>query len=777
VVVADISQPGNEEDQGQANPDRLTIDFQVLFAESPEVLLVLRPDSPRFTMVAATNARLRATHTTRDSLGRGLFEVFPDNPDDPEVTGTSNLRASLERVLATRQPDTMAVQKYDIRGADGRFETKYWSPKNLPVLSPQGEVEYILHRVEDVTELVRASELGAVLRGREHEMQREVINRSNELAAALRELRATNLKLAETDVAKTTFFSNISHEFRTPLTLILGTLQEELSTNVHNLPPQSRLQIQTAHRNCLRLLKLVNTLLDFARVEAGRMQANYQPTDLAVLTTELTANFTSAVERGGLTLTVDCAPLPEPIYVDHEMWEKIVLNLLSNAFKHTFKGGIAVRLVWQDGSVQFCVEDSGIGIAPADVPHLFDRFHRIQGAASRTHEGSGIGLALVKELVQLHAGLIEVQSEVGRGTRFTVTLQAGTAHLPADKIGRAEDSQATGQFAAAALQEALRWIPAAPDVLASEHAQKASKAPSWKIPRPVILLADDNADMRAYVTRLLGPLYDVRAVPDGQAALEAALAAPPDLVLTDVMMPRLDGFGLLRALRADRRTQSLPIILLSARAGEDAAVAGLDTGADDYLVKPFSARELLARVRTHVELGWQRRAWADELELRVKQRTARLEVQVQWLNLLDQMTLAIAGRQDPRSVFQLVIRQVEAQLPADVCWIGLPDEETLWEALGAELFYAPDVSAESPRLPPELSELGLRAIVATPLRAEGALLGVLLAGRREPESFSGGECEFLRQLSERLAITALRGQSRESLQPAYVSLARTSSRQ
>ena len=445
--MADLSKPGNGEGRAQGHADsveRLPVDFPLLFAESPEVLLVLLPDAPRFAMVAATNARLRATHTTRDSLGRGLFEVFPDNPDDPEVSGTSNLRASLERVLQTRQPDTMAVQKYDIRGADGRFETKYWSPRNLPVLSPHGEVRYILHRVEDVTELVRASEVGEVLRGREHAMEREVISRSNELAQALCELRATNLKLAEVDAAKTIFFGNISHEFRTPLTLILGTLQEELAANAQILPPHSRLQLQTAHRNSLRLLKLVNTLLDFARVEAGRTQANYRPTDLGVLTLELAANFTSAVERGGLTLTIDCPPLPEPVYVDHEMWEKIVLNLISNAFKHTFKGGITVRLTWQDGGPRFSVEDSGIGIAPEDVPHLFDRFHRIQGAASRTHEGSGIGLALVKELVQLHGGRIEVQSKVGQGSRFTVTLQAGKAHLPADKVGLATERPCNG---------------------------------------------------------------------------------------------------------------------------------------------------------------------------------------------------------------------------------------------------------------------------------------------------------------------------------------------
>ena len=449
------------------------LDFERLFQECPDILLVLLPDAPRFTMVAATNARLEATHTTRDILGRGLFEVFPDNPDDPGATGTSNLRDSLERALRTRRADTMAVQKYDIRGADGSFETKYWSPKNLPVLSSSGQVLYILHRVEEVTELVRASEVGQTLRDRTRDMEREVIRRSGELAAAIGELREANRKLAELDAAKTDFFANISHEFRTPLTLILGLLEEELAE--HEPLAQPRLErLRGAHRNSLRLLRLVNSLLDFSRIEAGRAQAHFQSVDLAVLTAELASHFESAVERGGLTLTIDCPPLPERIHVDPEMWEKIVLNLVSNALKHTFAGGIAVRLAWLGESVRLTVQDTGVGIAPEELPRLFERFYRIKGAASRTHEGTGIGLSLVRELVQLHGGDIRVESTVGEGSRFHVTLRTGTAHLPADRIEVEPSTAKTGRSTPAHVQEALRWVAEQP----VQHGLSAAPSPA-----------------------------------------------------------------------------------------------------------------------------------------------------------------------------------------------------------------------------------------------------------------------------------------------------------
>ena len=424
--------------------------------------------------------------------------------------------------------------------------------------------------------------------------------------------------LVEIDRAKTAFFSNVSHEFRTPLTLILGPLEDELSERDQPLPQTRRERIETAHRNSLRLLKLVNGLLDFSRIEAGRVQALYEPTDLAALTVELASSFRSAVERGGLTLTVDCPLLPEPIYVDREMWEKIVLNLLSNAFKHTFKGGIGVRLVWFDGAAQLTVEDSGVGIPAEEIPRLFNRFHRVKGAASRTHEGTGIGLSLVRELVQLHGGLIRIESEVGKGSRFIVTLKSGTAHLPVDKIGETADITAIGRSAAAYVQEAMHWLPSIPGAHAADdmdflESGVVPAAPEQTNARPRILWADDNADMRHYVARLLGRSYEVLAVADGQAALEAARAAPPDLVLSDVMMPHLDGFGLLRALRADERTRRLPVILLSARAGEESALEGLEAGADDYLVKPFSAKELLARVRSSLSLAQLRKDWEAKL--------------------------------------------------------------------------------------------------------------------------------------------------------------------
>jgi PAS domain S-box-containing protein len=406
-------------------------------------------------------------------------------------------------------------------------------------------------------------------------------------ARATEEERKRIEALAELDRAKTAFFSNVSHEFRTPLTLLLGPLEDTLA-QPDRLHAEDRERLELAHRNALRLLKLVNTLLDFSRIEAGRMQAAYEPADLALLTKEIASTFRSAIEHAGLRLVLDCPPLAEPVYVDREMWEKIVLNLLSNAFKFTFEGEIEVSLRQAGEGVELKVRDTGTGIPADELPHLFERFHRVKGARGRTFEGSGIGLALVQELAKLHGGSVRAESAVDRGSTFIVSLPLGTAHLPVDRIGVARTFAST-------VEEALRSLPEDRSELpAPSEARSSSKAR--------ILLAEDNADMREYVRRLLSREYEVVAVPDGAAALQAARNEPFDLVLSDVMMPQLDGFGLLAALRANEPTKAVPVLLLSARAGEEARVEGLEAGADDYLIKPFSAKELLARVDAHLRL-------------------------------------------------------------------------------------------------------------------------------------------------------------------------------
>ena len=611
-------------------------------------------------------------------------------------------------------------------------------------------------------------------------------------ARAYEEERARAEALAEIDRAKTSFFSNVSHEFRTPLTLMLGPLEDELGER-ERLPQARRERIETAHRNGLRLLKLVNVLLDFARIEGGRVQAHFEPTDLAALTAELARNFQSAMQRGGLKFTVECPALPEPLYVDREMWEKIVLNLLSNAFKHTFQGGIAVRLAWLDHGVQLTVEDSGVGIPADEIPHLFRRFHRVKGAASRTHEGTGIGLSLVRELVQTHAGLIRAESELGKGSRFIVTLKAGTAHLPADQVGTTGDLTARSRAAEAYVQEALRWLPAPHAASAAGEVLAMGSDALGPVrvqagPRARILWAEDNRDMRHYVARLLGRSYEVLAVPDGQAALEAALSSPPDLVLSDVMMPGLDGFSLLKALRADERTRHLPVILLSARAGEESAVEGLGAGADDYLVKPFSARELMARVRAHLELARQRRELERELEQRVQARTAEVARLTGVLQMLSGINSALMRIQNRDEVMTETCRLAHGVGGYALAMVALIDPTTRmarpvgwagWDFLAhpeREFPVADHENADSSlmgrvirtgvamlcedieRFPfaiagrEELIAAGVRSLACLPLRVDNTPVGAFLCGTRTTGVIGPDELLLLEEVAANLSF-------------------------
>jgi signal transduction histidine kinase len=445
---------------------------------------------------------------------------------------------------------------------------------------------------------------------------------SSQIAAAITNARAYEEErkraeaLAELDRAKTTFFSNVSHELRTPLTLMLGPMEDELREH-----PESRARLEPAHRNSLRLLKLVNTLLDFSRIEAGRVQMTFEPTDLAAYTTELASAFRPAMEKAGLEFIVDCPSLPEPIYLDREVWEKVVLNLLSNAFKFTLQGRIKVELRQSPAGAELTVSDTGLGIPAAELPSLFERFHRIRRPGARTYEGTGIGLALVQELVRLHGGEIRVASTEGKGTTFTVTIPARAQ--PASKEhanpGRVHAFTATG--AAPFVQEANRWLPERTEP--SDHSSLAGGNDEGGTKSAArILVAEDNADMSQYITRLLRKHYRVTAVADGLAALEAIRTETPDLVLSDVMMPRMDGFELLRELRARPETSTIPVILLSARAGEEARIEGMSRQADDYLVKPFSSRELLARVSAHLGLAKAR----HEAQIALKESFEREKV-------------------------------------------------------------------------------------------------------------------------------------------------------
>ena len=433
-------------------------------------------------------------------------------------------------------------------------------------------------------------------------------------AEAYEEEKTRAQALAELDRAKTSFFSNVSHELRTPLTLILGPIEDALTGQ----KPPSPAGMEMLHRNALRLLKMVNGLLDFVRIEAGRLYAFYEPTDLSLLTAQLASVFRSAVERAGLEYIVECPPLPEPVYIDREMWEKVVLNLVSNALKSTFDGNIRVSISTDDSAALLTVGDTGTGIPEHELPRLFERFRRVEGARRRSHEGTGIGLALVKELAEMHGGSITVESTQAIGTRFTVRIPFGQSHLPRERVVLDSDSPVIVQGSAIAyVREAIGWLPGqdrlTEEVTQTEAGDRPHKtdAVRGEEPNSVVLLVDDNADMREYVRGLLNSRFNVVLASNGKQALEIAGSTHPDLVLTDVMMPEMDGFALLAAIRNDVSLSTVPVIMLSARAGEESRIEGLGAGADDYLTKPFTARELVARVEAQLKMARLRKEAAE----------------------------------------------------------------------------------------------------------------------------------------------------------------------
>jgi PAS domain S-box-containing protein len=422
------------------------------------------------------------------------------------------------------------------------------------------------------------------------------------------------------DTAKSDFFANVSHELRTPLTLIAGPVQDALRDP--DLAEESRERFELIRRNTDRLVGLVDRILDLTRVEAGAVEAHWVRADVAEIVRGLAANFRPAIERVGLDFDVDLDDLGRPTFVDVDMLERIVLNLLSNALKFTARGRIRLRLRARDAGYEISVSDTGIGIAEHDLESVFDRFRQLAHSDERrSREGAGIGLSLVQQLVSLMGGRVAVDSTEGRGSTFAVRLPWGepaaqsatrpsitprpaesfiseasgwalrsidAAHAPAVGAPQAAEGAASGSSAAAAPAPADGAATAAGGVTAADE-------------RPRLLLVEDNADMRDYTARHLAADYDVVSVPDGLDALRRLRHDPPvDIVLADVMMPRMDGLELVREIRGDERLRGVPVVLLSARAGVEASTTGLVEGADDYVTKPFHPDELRARLASNL---------------------------------------------------------------------------------------------------------------------------------------------------------------------------------
>ena len=574
-------------------------DFRLLFESAPGLYLVLRPDAPRYTIVAVSDAYARATMTQRERiLGRGLFEIFPDNPADPEASGVRNLSASLGRAISTGASDAMAVQKYDVRRPQeqgGGFEARWWSPVNSPVFDGEGTLVYLIHRVEDVTEFVRLTQRGieqekttAELRTRSASMEVEIFQRAQELQQVNEHLRSANAEVSrlyektrELDRLKTQLFANVSHELRTPLTLILGPARRLLQ----QAPGAAlRQDLEVIERNARLLLHHVEDLLDIARLEEKKATPAYTELNAAALARRVASHFDVVAQDLDIRW---CVELPESLdaQLDPQMLQRVLFNLLSNAFKFS-PAASRVRLSLRPcgDALLFEVADSGPGIPIAWRDAVFERFRQLHADANQRRSGTGLGLSIAREFVRLMGGRITIADAPEGGALFSVELPrrvpAGVA-VTAAAVEPAMAELADGD----ARIEALRAASPPPALPAQGQG-------------PLVLVVEDNAAMSALICRCLSSEWRVATAFDGAQGLQQALALRPDLVLTDIMMPGVSGEQLLKELRQRREFDDMPVVVLSARADDELRVKLLCEGAQDYLVKPFAVEELRARVGT-----------------------------------------------------------------------------------------------------------------------------------------------------------------------------------
>lgn len=577
-------------------------DFKTIFESLPGLYLILTAD---FKIIAASDAYIQASMTKREEiLGRKIFDVFPDNPDDPAATGERNLRASLERAVKTRSFDAMAVQKYDVRRPEsqgGGFEERHWSPTNSVVLGPNDTVRYVIHRVEDVTEFIRLkkkdveeSQRKQDLLSYSEKMEAEVFHRAQELQAANERLEEANRKILESERLKDDFLANVSHELRTPLTLILAPL-ESLLSKPGERSVEERAFLRAMHNNSIRLLQMITGLLDFSRLQAGKFVVNREPVDIANLTQSMLSDFDPAMKQSQIECRIFGAEGLPLVDVDRYLYERILFNLLSNALKFTPRGGkVGVHLAYRGETFALAVKDTGIGISPRDQPRLFERFRQVEGSSTRRFEGTGLGLALVKEFAELLGGGVSLRSEPGVGSEFLVEIFA-----PCSSAGA--KVRAPGKKLVPLPGFELETDPAATE----EAPDKSAR----------VLVAEDNQELASYIKTLIGKTCEVRIAQDGQEALESVRTWNPDLVLTDVMMPRMNGITLCKRIKAEPRTSEIPVVLITALVHRDALLQGWEAGADEYLFKPFHPTELIARIRSLLA-GVEARKQRDAEKLR-----------------------------------------------------------------------------------------------------------------------------------------------------------------
>jgi signal transduction histidine kinase len=578
-----------------------SVDFRHLFESAPGLYLVL---SPELKILAVSNAYLHATLTKREEIiSKGIFDVFPDNPDDPSASGVGNLRASLQRVLETGATDAMAVQKYDIprpESEGGGFEEKYWSPLNTPVFGKNGKVQYIIHRVEDVTEFIKLKNSGTQQHKLTEELKTKADQMETEIFRRAQEIQEANKKLREAEKVKSEFFANVSHELRTPLSLILSPLESILSGRHGAIPPEQQKFLNTIHNNSLRLLQMVNGLLDFSKVEAGKMNVHREPTDIAFLIKTILNDFESMMRGKKIALSYDIEFSNKYVLLDRYLFERILFNLLSNAAKFTEDDGkVFVRAYMEGDNLYLSVADTGIGIPEAAMKSLFQKFSQVEGSSIRRFEGTGLGLAMVKEFAELLGGTVTVKSEVNKGSTFTVRCLAPTTQTKPDENK---------------LTEKRSLIPLYQTTQVDEN--MASDGGS---DLPKVLICEDNQELSAYIVSVLHGICQIKTAPDGERALELVHSWNPDLVLSDVMMPKKDGISVCREIKSNQATSKISVVLLTALTHREAMMKGWEVKADEYLFKPFHPEELLTRINSLLSAVRDRKNTEFILEQKNKQ--------------------------------------------------------------------------------------------------------------------------------------------------------------